>query len=120
MNARGRMTLRALVERDANLGGVTSKGYAKGADWETHIEALPCYVWSKQRQGAQERADAVRTVVIDEIRMIVPKGTDITERDRVNGVTDRLGNPYLSGILNIRGVQERLTHRELLLEAVGR
>lgn len=110
MSARGRMTFRALVER--RQSGQESVWGETEPVWATHIAALPCYVWSRQRS---EAVNASRTVVIDEIRLLVPNGTDITERDRINGVKDRQGNTYIGDQMDIRGVQPRQTHLELLV-----
>ena len=44
--------------------------------------------------------------------------TDVTERDRVNGVTDRLGNPVRQGAMGITAVLSKHDHLELVLTGV--
>lgn len=114
MTARSRMTYRALVER---IDKPNTDPWGGGApSWSTHYAALPCYPWSRVKR---EAVDADRSAVVEDLRMIVPVGTDITEADRVNGITDRLGATHLPGLYNVRAVQVRATHKEVALEAVA-
>lgn len=109
---RQRMTHRALVERDGNT---TPDGYGDAGvpSWATHIAALPCWLYiGPGAETARQRG----TVVFEGPRLLVPVGTDITERDRINGVTDRAGAPVYDGILNILSVVPAHDHLELIVE----
>ena len=111
------MTRRALVERNTVA---TTDGYgAKGKPtWTTLHESLPCWFYRQRRPGGE----AVRlkgTVVREMLKLMVPLGTDITEADRINGITDRSGNVVEVGILNVTSVLDSHTHLELMLEKVA-
>ena len=51
-------------------------------------------------------------------RMIVPRGTDITEEDRVNGIADRKGTVITAGVFDIKQIVRKPNHLLLVLEAV--
>ena len=114
--ARSMMRHRALVERqqraprDPYAGAPTSSD----APWTAHIAALPCFL-TTPRGGeiVRERGTTVAEAQV----LLVPKGTDITELDRVNGVNDRQGNAIREGILRIVSVVAAHTHLEVALEA---
>jgi hypothetical protein len=52
---------------------------------------------------------------METLKMIVPLGTSIDERDRVNGITDRDSNVVYSGIFSIDAVQRKPGHIEVSL-----
>lgn len=114
MTARSRMTQRALVERDTQTESSDS-GNPLAPEWEVYLEELPCWLYSS---AGREAVDENRTAVVEDIRLMVPMRTDVTERDRINGITDRLGATVLDGICNIRSVLFKRDHMELLLTRV--
>jgi len=109
------MTHRALVERNtrAELG---TSGEELPAVWETHIAALPCFLYTPK---GREPVQPTGVIVTESPMMLAPWGTDITESDRVNGVNDRLGKTYRAGIFRIASVIEAHSHLEVQLEAVA-
>lgn len=112
---RSSMTQRCAVERDG--AATDDEGNPAAPAWSSHIASLSCRFF----HGTAEREviDSDRSVVVEDSRMYVPLGTDITEADRINGVTDRLGNAIHSGLFNIRAVTRRATHLELLLQGAA-
>jgi len=112
---RSRMTHRCTIERDG--AGSDAEGNPATPAWATHLSAQPCFYWSASEV---EAVDVTRTAVVEDGRLLLPKGTDVTERDRVNGITDRLGNAVRSGVLNIRAVVSYGTHLELVVQGVAR
>lgn len=84
-------------------------------DWRPHIDNLPCRTW---HQSGREVTDGDKVVVVQDRRMIVPLGTDVTAADRIAVVTDRLGAEVFTGPMRIESVGQREDHLELLLEAV--
>lgn len=117
MTARSRMTQRALVERDATdpLVDVTDSGNPEPPDWQEHIDGLPCWLYAGT---GREQIDQNRIAVVEDLRLLVPVGTDITERDRINGIEDRRGSSILGQICNIRFVLLKRDHLEVGLTRV--
>lgn len=114
MAARQRMTQRALVQRATSV--TDDYGNPGSATWATHIASLACWLWS---QVEREVLDTRKSAVVEDLRMIVPSGTDITEKDRINGVTDRRGDVVRAGILVIESVVNRRSHLELVVRGVA-
>jgi hypothetical protein len=114
---RQRMTQRALIERNVQPSEEVSPSgndYGEGADdWTTLHAALPCWLYTRTEVGT---LGSEKTVLVEEVRMLVPSGTDVTELDRVNGVTDRLGRDVRPGIYRIATVVNRRAFLELGLE----
>lgn len=108
-------THRTTVERDANAGNVVN-GIQQSPSWSDHLIALPCRAWTS---AGREQFDATTSVVVEDMRCIVQLGTDITEQDRLNGVTDKDGNPIISGLVGIRAVIRRTDHLELMLVRIS-
>lgn len=115
MTARGLMTQRALVERFTSPGD-DDFGNPLPADWTTHIASMPCLLYGSAEREAVSDA---KTVVVADLKLIAPKGTDITERDRLNGITDRRGNVIRAGLLGIAGVLLKRDHLELSVGQVS-
>ena len=113
--ARRTMTHRALVQRDANFGGLANNwGDDSVPDWQTHIAALECKFWFEERFSGPA-VDGNRSATLTRRKMIVPKGTDITENDRILNVEDRLGNEIADGPMRIDTVGYRKGHIALTL-----
>lgn len=115
---RSRMTHRALVERD-NAASPDAYGGKGPPEWETHIAALPCFFYLGQTSQSEELEQPRGIVVHQELRMIFPSGSDVTERDRINGISDRQGGAIKSGYLNIASITPHHNHLEARLEATA-
>lgn len=111
--ARSVMTYRCAIERNSG-GTVDADGYPSGSSWAA-VATVPCYPW--MRVG-RELAEAPRTAVLKDTRLLVPKGTDVHEGDRVGDVVDRRGTVYLAGPFDIDAVVPRATHLELAVRGV--
>lgn len=79
--------------------------------WSDHLVDLPCFAWATA--GRETVANSNTPVVVEDWRMIVQLGTDVTENDRVALVTDR-GDTVIAGA-QIRSVLRNEDHLELLL-----
>lgn len=117
--ARSRMTHRALVQRDTGTA-VNRYNQRQPDAWTTHLEALPCFFYTSPITPPEgEDVQVERTAVVERLRLLVPRDADVTERDRIATVTDRIGNAVYDSPLNIRSVlPRRRTHKELVLESV--
>ncbi len=112
--ARTLMTMRADIERDGTAT-TNARGHPDPPVYASHLTGLASRVYSKRRQ---EVVDGRKEAMVEEIRMIVPVGTDITELDRVANVKDRLGVVIWAGPMNIRAIQHKHTHLEMELQRV--
>ena len=107
---RSRMTMRAKLESSSS----TEDQYNQPGPltWTTKTASLVCWAWSTARD---EVVDEDKIAVIESMEMIVPLGTSIDERDRVNGIKDRAGVVIFSGIFNVEAVVRRPGHIEVTM-----
>lgn len=107
--------MRCRIERNVQAAA-DPYGHPAPPDWQVLHAALPCWLSSTAKR---EVADGDKVAAVEDLRVLVPAGTDVTERDRVNGVVDRLGNTVDGRVMQIDGVVRRQGHLELLVTAVG-
>lgn len=117
---RSQMTMRATIQRDANaqtgatkdaLGGQLAPSFA-----DLSTTPTPCFAWSKGSRRVLNGAN--ETVLIKDDRAIVPRGTDVTERDRIFVIKDRAGTVLFTGPFAIDAVEPRADHLELALRRI--
>ena len=111
MTARSRMTQRALVQRHTSPG-TDDYGNPLPGTWATHLTAMACFLYGTTEREAV--ADE-RTAVVTSLKMMAPVSADVTEQDRISGVTDRRGRVIESGLLHVEVVLRKQTHNELTL-----
>lgn len=115
MSARSRMTQRALVQRFASPGN-DGFGNPLPGTWSTHIAALPIWLHaSTEKEAVTEET----TAVVTDLKALVPLSADVTEQDRIAGVTDRRGTVIEPGILGIETVLYQRSHKALTLSRVN-
>lgn len=112
MSARQKMTMRATVVRDVTTTS-DPDGQPDVPNFDPLYESLPCLWWVTSER---EVMDTNKIAVVGQMKMLVPKGTDITEKDQIAVVKDRLGAVIRPGPMVIENVIPRRTHLELLLE----
>lgn len=108
------MTHRALVQRATE----TVDGYNNrlAPVWATHLAAQPCYFWQPSMgRGEQSGAQNYRAYGY---QVVMPLGTDVTERDRINGIVDRRGYSVHPGVFGIVAVVRKPDHLLLTLETI--
>lgn len=114
MTARSRMTQRAHVIRET-AGATDDYGNPAPGSWATHIPSLPCWLYgSTEREAVSEE----RVAVVADLKLMVPLSADVTEQDRINGITDRIGTVIESGVLGVETVLRKRTHQQLTLSRV--
>jgi hypothetical protein len=106
--ARQQMTMRAVVQRNTTA---TSNPYGQPdpPTWVEQPAAIPCRVWSRARRHV---VDVDRDKLVEDVRMIVPLGADLTELDRIARVEDRLGAVLWAGPLALEAPQHKHDHTE--------
>jgi hypothetical protein len=113
------MTQRASVERktSASDGG---GGYTD--TWSALVENLPCRVYALKTRiggitgaigGEQVVSAGAGTRTRELLAALVPKGTDVTEGDRLTSITDRQGNVAFRGPVLVDSVGEYPDHIRL-------
>ncbi len=110
------MTLRCTIQRDQTATTNAWNTKAK-PNYQNHLTDVACWFWTTTKR---EDTDAQREAVIQDVRMMIPLGTDVTETDRINGITDRRGNSVVSGVFDVEAVvKHHLSHLELVLKKVS-
>lgn len=110
MPARTRMTMRAYIQR--NTASANALGHESVPSW-TALSTTPCYAWVDRgdtRHTAEMSAEGER------YRAIVPIGTDVTSKDRLEKVTER-DDTQLFGVMYVDAVIRRRDHLELRLRS---
>ena len=113
MSARGRMTMRAVVERNT-ASGTDAHGHPIKPAF-TALATVPCFVWSKQRR---EIIDGSKIAIIEDLRALFPLGADVVAGDEIASIDDRRGAELLAGRFQIETVQRKHNHLEAALERV--
>jgi len=107
---------RTTVQRDASVAGTPNDwGTPQAPDWQNHLTDVPCLGWTNT---GREQIDATTSVVVEDMRCIVPLGTDVSELDRLSDVTYR-GEVVISGPVGVRAVVVRRDHLELVLVRIA-
>lgn len=111
--SRGRMTMRAAVERNG-AAGTDDYGHPVAPVFAAHA-TLACFVWSNQRRAV---VDGDKTATVEDLRAVFPLDADIGEADEIASVTDRQGSVLLSGRFRIDALQRKHRHLEATLVRV--
>jgi hypothetical protein len=121
MSARSRLTQRAHVERYVP-GAVGDSGLEAPGTWsQVGTERIPIWLYgSTEREAVTQET----TAVIANLKAMVPRSADVSERDRLGGsgvaaIVDRLGGVIEPGILGVETVLRKRTHLQLTLSRVG-
>jgi hypothetical protein len=104
---------RCTIERDRAT--TDDWGQPGTPDWEGNVADLPCYAWVT---GGREPVGQERTVVVVDLRVLLPLGTDVTESDRIGDITER-GDVIFPGPHGIEAVLRQRDHLELILVRIA-
>ncbi len=80
--------MRANIERDS-VSTTDAAGHPDAPVWAA-LATVPCYAWSATMD---DNASDVKTATVETIKVMFPRGTDITAYDRIALITDRAPNP---------------------------
>lgn len=116
IGSRVNMTSTCTIERDANAGIPNNWGNQTTPNWQPHLIDVPCRAWAEA--GRETVTNSTTVVVVEDARLIVPLGTDVTEQDRVASVSFR-GATTMAGPLGIRAVLTHQDHIEIVLVKVA-
>lgn len=111
----GRLTMRALVERN-QATGKDPWGNPVAPSFQP-LATLKCFIWSK---NSRELVDGDKTAMIEDMRALFSLSADIREDDEISAVTDARGATIIPGRLRVEGpVQRKHTHLEAALKRIG-
>ena len=102
------MTQRCVIERDATAGE------ADTSDWQPHLDGVSCRLWAT---AGREATDQGHTAVVEDLRLVVPLGLDVTVLDRIHGVVNRAGGVIDPRPLGIEAILRERDHLELVLQS---
>ena len=114
MTARGKMTMRALVERDTATGTDEFNQAAKPSF--TVLATVPCWAWSRQRRAV---VDGDKSALIEDMRAMFPLGADVAAGDEISAIQNRRGAVLFPGRLRIQTMQHKHDHQEAALEVAA-
>lgn len=108
--------MRAILQRDTQAA-TNTYGAKAPPSWVTQNAELPCYLYSRTIRPTRI-IDGRKSVTVEQLICMVPKGTDVVPGDRIFSVVNRLGVTIHATPIKIRGVQDRYGrgHIELTLE----
>lgn len=111
----GRLTMRALVERN-QATGKDPWNNPVAPQFAPHA-TLKCFIWSNT---SRELVDSDKTAMIEDMRGLFALSADLREDDEISAVTDARGNVIIPGRLRVEGpVQRKHNHLEAALKRVG-
>lgn len=114
--SRGRMTMRAEVERNT-AAGTDAHGHPVAPVFASTGAPLPCFVWST---ASRQAVGAGKVALVEDLRVMFPLGADLRAGDEIARVTDRLGRTLVAGRLRVEGEPQRKhRHIEAALERVS-
>lgn len=115
MAARNIMRHRCTVEVEVP-GGIDPDGHPRPGTWEPkYANPIPCFYRTQTRK---ELAQTNVTVVVAQLRLMIPWELAVDEADRIRNITRRDGIVLDEGPFDILSVEDKQNHRDLLLEQV--
>lgn len=111
MTARGKMTMRGTLQRDqqANTDGYN---LPLAPIWSTGT-SISCWLYTRR---SVRTVDGDKSVTVEDLRMMVPNGTDVQVGDRFTQVVDQQGTVIHSTPLLVETLQRYRYHIELGLK----
>lgn len=103
---------RCTIQRDSAT--VDDWGDSSGPGWANHLTDVPCRAWTN---GGAEPVDDEVVAVIEDRRISMSLGTDITEKDQVVSVTER-GDVIFDGPMTVEAVLRHTDHLEVLVKRI--
>lgn len=104
------MIHRCQIQRDANAVYNDTKSYTPLGT------PVPCYLWAT---AGKEAVQPGNVEVVEDLRAILPLGTDITTLDVIQGVTNRAGAVIEPRLLEVQTLLARADHVEAVLMVIS-
>ncbi len=115
MAARSKYIMRCNLQAD---GATASDDWNNPVEpaWATSVADVPCWAYLKTRKVI---GDDGKTALIQDLRLMVPLDTAVTEDNRIDNIVDRLGTVLFEGPYSISSVERHVTHLQLILDRVS-
>lgn len=108
------MTLRCTIQQTTPSPG-DDWGQPGEAPWVNRADNVPCWFWT---DAAREVLGTTSEVIADS-RLLLPRGTVVSQLDRVTAIRDRQGVVIDAGPFVVGPVIDRHTHLEVPLRKVA-
>ena len=106
------LRMRCATERDQ--GG--DDPYGGGEDWQVHLTGVRCTWWSA---AGREAVSDERAVVVADEHLLLGRGEDVAEGDRIVSIVDDQGREILDRKRRVEYVAVQRSHLDASLRAVG-
>lgn len=115
MAARQAMIDRAVIETDTNTTAGPD-GLPGIPSWSESSKKIACRYYT---QVKRQVIDGNKLALVEDLRLLLPKGTAIAEAQRIARIENRLGVTIAAGPFGIETIQERRTYLEAQLVRVS-
>lgn len=115
MGARQAMIDRAVIETNTNTAAGPD-GLPGIPSWLESSEKISCRYYTKVKRQV---IDGNKLALVEDLRLLLPKGTAIAETQRIARIENRLGATIATGPFKIETIQERRTYLEAQLMRVS-
>ena len=114
MSARGKMIMRAVVERDTATG---TDDFGQPVKPEfTALATVPCWAWSSTDRLV---VDGNKVALVETFNAMFPKASVVQEGDEIVNITDRRAIVLFPGRFAIETLQFKHDHLEADLQVVA-
>lgn len=103
------------IRRDASVGTHDTLNQQAAPDWQDHITDQECRGYTV---SAREAIRADSTIVLQELKLMLPIDTDVTQHDQIGDVTNR-GALVLEGPMRIDSFTRYPDRLELSLTSIA-
>lgn len=90
--------------------------YENHATYEPHLTDVMCFYFYDVRRTTGEREMVDRQALVEYLTILVPLGTDVTNKDRVVEIRDRRGQVLISNDIDIVAAQRDPTQIRLICQ----
>jgi hypothetical protein len=105
------MTMR--VDIDHDVAPDDPYGNPMPPQWELLYADQACFAWTTAREEVMSNN---QTIVLENLRVMLPKEVGVNERHRMNSICDRMDLVTFEGPFDIKSVEWKRDHWECALE----
>ena len=106
------MTMRAHIERDSAIGRTDDWGNPTAPIWAPIATPIACNAWETTKQSGHRKVDEDKVAALKTIIMTTPLEVDISIRDRISKIVDRLDRTIFEGPFTVDGGKRLRDHIE--------
>jgi hypothetical protein len=110
------MTHRTIIQKDVNAGQRDEQNNPLAPDFEAHAYDVPCYWYVPNRMQPGLQVEPHATMY--EHEMLMPLGTEVSEGDRLQGVTKKNGDELTDQVFTVLRVMRHPRNLRIGLEVI--